>query len=118
MRTPDDRVALTIEEQRALVSLQERVRRDAPMLTRSLGTGWRYARLRSDRARASSEGICLVAGLALMLATFVEWPAVAVGGVGLQIIGLRALLIRWGPSAGTRLRGWIERRPQTEEVRP
>jgi hypothetical protein len=46
--------------------------------------------------------------MASMLVTFVQWPAVAVAGIAVQVISLRALLTRWGPSAGARLRRWIE----------
>ena len=112
MNTPDDRVALSIEERRALAALEDRVGRDDPKLKVSLTSGWSYAHLHSGRVRAIAAGLCFVAGIALMLATFVQWPAIAVAGLLLQVISLRALLTRWGPPVGQGVQRRISTRHQ------
>jgi hypothetical protein len=113
MNTPDDRVALTVEERRALAALEDRTGRDDPKFNASLGSSRLFARLHSRRVRDVAAGLSFAAGVALMLTTFVRWPAIAVIGIGVQLISFRALLARWGPPIGAsiqqRLRARRER---------
>jgi hypothetical protein len=108
VNSPHDRVTLTSKEQRALASLEARAGRDDPTLEISLGEQRTWAQIRSHRAISFVEILGFVAGMSLTLFTFVQWPAVAVGGVVLQAISLGALLTRWGPTASARIRAWIQ----------
>ena len=110
MNRPDDGVVLSIEERRALAALEDRTRRADPGLRVALASGWRFARLQSRRVLDIAAGPCFVAGVALMLATFVQWPALAVGGLVVQVISFRALLARWGPPLGAGVQRRLDRR--------
>jgi len=76
MSAPNDRVVLSIEERRTLAALEDRTRRDDPELTVLLTSGWRFARLYSLQLRNIAAGLCFIAGVALMLTTFVRWPPI------------------------------------------
>jgi len=110
MDAPQDPLALSIEERRLLAALEQQTAHDDPKLHASLTTGRPATLAGSQRLRATAEVLCFVAGIALMMATFVQWPAIAVIGLVLQMFGLWALLTRWGPLASKGVQQWIKTR--------
>jgi VIT1/CCC1 family predicted Fe2+/Mn2+ transporter len=106
MGKSNDGVALTAEEQRLLAGLEDRAGRDAPRLHTALTVGSRTARLRSGRAGDIAVIVLLLAGAALMIATFAIWPLVGVVGVVIQAIALWLLASRWGPLVVARVQQW------------
>jgi hypothetical protein len=107
MDTPRD-ITLTSEELRILAVLEGQAGCDDPNLELSLTTGSRAARLHSRRVVDIAAVLLFVAGVALMLATFAEWPIVGVAGVVVQAIALWVTFSRWTPRVGLGLRRWAD----------
>ncbi|MDQ6615730.1 MAG: DUF3040 domain-containing protein [Actinomycetota bacterium] len=99
-----DRVTLTIEERRSLAALEDRADRDDPKLKVALTLGLDGARVHLRRVHDPEAVLCFVVGVVVMVATFVRWPAGAVVGLVLQMLGLWVLITRWGPVAAEGIR--------------
>ncbi len=109
MNTPNDRVVLSIEERRALAA---RTRRNDRELEVALTSGWHLTRFYSRQIFTITAGFCFMAGVVLVRTTFVQWPVIAVGGVAIQVISLRSIVARWGPTIGASIERRLDRRHQ------
>jgi hypothetical protein len=106
MSKSNDGVALTLEEQRSLAGLEDRADRNDPKLHTALKAGSRTARFRFRRAGDLAAVLLLVAGAALMVATFATWPLVGALGVAVQAVALWLVASRWGPLVAARVQRW------------
>jgi hypothetical protein len=103
MATSHDKVILTADERRVLAALEEAAGHNDLRRRLSLTVAARAARLRSPRSSASRSVLLFVAGVALMVATFTRWPAVAVVGVAAQ-----ATALWWGLTLlAPRMGAWV-----------
>lgn len=100
MDTSHDKVILTTEERRILAVLEEGTGRRDLHRRLSLTAATCAARLRSSRRRPAGTVLLFVAGVALMVATFTRWPAVAVIGVVVQAGALWSGLTLLAPHIG------------------
>jgi hypothetical protein len=88
MDTSHDKVTLTGEERHILAALEEAAGRHGLHHRLSLTLAARATGLRSSRLRHEGTVLLFVAGVALMVATFTRWPAVAVLDVAMQACAL------------------------------
>ncbi len=97
MGTSHDRVALTAEEQRILIVLDEEAGHNHRRLRLLMAVAARTAGLRSQRIQDAAATLVFLAGTAIMVGTFTRWLPVAVVGVVMQACALWWMVTRLAP---------------------
>jgi hypothetical protein len=100
MDTSRDKVILTTEERRILAVLEKATGHQALRRRLSMTVAKRSLRLRSPRRRLAGTVLLFITGAALMVATFTQWPAVAVIGAAVQACALWRGLTLLAPHIG------------------